>query len=213
MPYCSIEEAWGKDFFDNEAEPEKFKKIVSDDYYNDEDYFNNNYKDSNVYNELGDNLFCPENKLNKIKKKKKFSRTYNRLSEHSGPETRLPYMNKHIINNKKNLKIYPEEEENNLISEEENDSKSEEETDENSISYDDKIIKEAFNDQFSKKDKEKYINNIIKENIKLKNLLKKYNKNGIEYDNIFDLILFLSLGVFIILLLDIISKSVRRVTF
>ena len=71
MPYCSIEEAWGKDFFDNEAEPEKFKKIVSDDYYNDEDYFNNNYKDSNVYNELGDNLFCPENKLNKIKKKKK----------------------------------------------------------------------------------------------------------------------------------------------
>ena len=122
-------------------------------------------------------------------------------------------MNKHIINNKKNLKIYPEEEENNLISEEENDSKSEEETDDNSISYDDKIIKEAFNDQFSKKDKEKYINNIIKENIKLKNLLKKYNKNGIEYDNIFDLILFLSLGVFIILLLDIISKSVRRVTF
>lgn len=213
MPYCSIEEAWGKDFFENEAEPEKFKKIVSDDYYNnDEDYFNNNYKDSNVYNELEDNLFCPENKINKIKKKKKFSRTYNRLSEHSGPETRLPYMNRHVINNKKNLKIYPEEE-NNLISEEENDSKSEEENDENSISYDDKIIKEAFNNQFSKKDKDKYINNLIKENIKLKNILKKYDTNGIEYDNIFDLILFLSFGVFIILLLDIISKSIRRVTF
>ena len=40
MPYCSIEEAWGKDFFENDAEPEKFKKIVSDDYNNNEDYFN-----------------------------------------------------------------------------------------------------------------------------------------------------------------------------
>ena len=73
MPYCSIEEAWGKDFFENDAEPEKFKKIVSDDYYdNNEDYFNNNYQDSNVYDELGDNIFCPENKINKIKKKKIF---------------------------------------------------------------------------------------------------------------------------------------------
>ena len=116
-------------------------------------------------------------------------------------------MNRHVIDKKKNLKIYPEEE-NNLISKEEND-----ENDENSISYDDKIIKEAFNNQFSKKDKDKYINNLIKENIKLKNMLKKYNTNSIEYDNIFDLILFLSFGVFIILLLDIISKSVRRVTF
>ena len=28
MPYCSIEEAWGNDFYENETESRKFKKIV-----------------------------------------------------------------------------------------------------------------------------------------------------------------------------------------
>tara|TARA_B100001094_G_scaffold271426_1_gene276701 strand:+ start:49 stop:711 length:663 start_codon:yes stop_codon:yes gene_type:complete len=220
MPYCSIEEAWGKDFFENDAEPEKFKKIVSDDYNNNEDYFNNNYQDSNVYDELGDSIFCPENRINKIKKKKNFSRTYNQLSEHSGPETRLPNMNRHIIHkknkktNKKTKKIYEKEDElNNLTSDEETNLKTDDENDTQSNNFDNDIINEAFDNEISNNAKNKYVNNLIKENIKLKNLLKKYNKNNLEYDNIFDLILFLSFGVFVILLLDIISKSVRRITF
>ena len=75
MPYCSIEEAWGQDFFDNQTKSTKFKKILHDKQENNT---NEKYKD--------------------IKKKKTFSRTYNRLPKHSGPKTRLP------INNIKSFK-------------------------------------------------------------------------------------------------------------
>lgn len=47
----------------------------------------------------------------------------------------------------------------------------------------------------------------MNENIELKNMIKKYKNNN---DGVFDLVIFLSSGVFIIFLLDIITKSIRK---
>jgi hypothetical protein len=52
-----------------------------------------------------------------------------------------------------------------------------------------------------------YVNYLISENKQLKNMIAKYKNNN---DGIFDLVLFLSSGVFIIFLLDILTKNIRR---
>lgn len=33
MPFCSLEEAWGSDFYENNLESKKFNKIVDNKYH------------------------------------------------------------------------------------------------------------------------------------------------------------------------------------
>lgn len=203
MPYCSIEEAWGNNFLNDEK---RFNKIVPEgsnpnikENYNFDTYYEDNEDDND------DNRFCKK-KSKIIKKKKNFSRTYNRLPEHSGPITRLPRLDTKILNSKKK-KNQDKNEENSIISYDEENSCEEEEQ----MEEEESNIMEENKENF--KNKEHYINFLLNENKKLKDILKKKKNNGNEYDNIFDLVLFLSFGVFIILFLDIISKSIRRLSF
>ena len=157
MPYCSLEEAWGSDFEEIKTKPTKFSKITPTEY------------EKNEYSTLDESLF------NKKKpKRKKFSRGYNRLEKHSGPETRLPYNSTpYIIDDIENE---PVEE------------------------------KKTINERFSNNDK--YIDILIHENKKLKDIISKYKTNS--NDGIFDLVLFLASGVFIIFLLDTVTKGIKR---
>ena len=199
MPYCSIEEAWGNDFYENETESRKFKKIVTPEN-------ELNMYDSEVNND----------KTKDIKKKKTFSRTYNRLPNHSGPKTRLPINKLFLKKSEKNKKIEIESEyEDDTESKNENEDKDIDininENDLNSELINDESIENFYSENLNN-NKENYMNYLLNENKNLKNIIKKYKKNGTEYENIFDLILFLSFGIFLIFILDIISKSVRRLT-
>lgn len=153
MPFCSLEEAWGSDFYENNLESKKFNKIVDNKYHEID------YSDESI-----------NNKEKKNKKKKSFSRTYNRLKNHTGPKTRLPENQYYNINKEQNNNI-----------------------------------KENFIEK--NVDSNNYIKFLMNENIELKNMIKKYKNNN---DGVFDLVIFLSSGVFIIFLLDIITKSIRK---
>jgi len=109
MPYCSVEEAWGKDFIEDS---DKFKKIVPEKSYDSVEDNSSEYSDTDVYNSDGSEVFeysdkykkkssnkKPKNKKSSNKKPKNktnFSRTYNRLDDHRGPLTRLPTKNYNI---------------------------------------------------------------------------------------------------------------------
>lgn len=196
MPYCSIEEAWGNDFYENEIESRKFKKIVPTE--NDL-----NIHDSEINNK----------KSIDIKKKKTFSRTYNRLPKHSGPKTRLPN-NTFFLKKSKNKEIEVESDDDTESNNENEDMDIDIDINENDLKNElinDESIENFYSENLDN-NQENYMNYLLNENKNLKNIIKKYKKNGTEYENIFDLILFLSFGIFLIFILDIISKSVRRLT-
>ena len=236
MPYCSIEEAWGTSFYEPKTEPKKFKKMVPE-YANPGDlgYFEVEYPESNVYNKNAKSIYCGKSEK-KVNKRKSFSRTYNRLSEQSGPSTRFPKKysrkQKRLVINKDNNKVLVDQEESpnysnmdlpidqydmdleqrlndeengkqlinnaptsyNIDSESDSDSEEEKETE-----------KESFTNK-----KENYVNFIIKENSRLKKIINNYQNNKNDNDGIFDLVLFIACGVFIIFLLDTVSKGIRR---
>uniref|UniRef100_A0A6C0EJW7 Uncharacterized protein n=1 Tax=viral metagenome TaxID=1070528 RepID=A0A6C0EJW7_9ZZZZ len=105
MPYCSVEEAWGEDFIEN---TNKFKKIVPEKSYDSETDKSMDYSDNNLYNSDDSEVFEHSDKYKKTKKTRKktknYSRTYNRLDEHSGPLTRLPKKNRIVIEDRENVK-------------------------------------------------------------------------------------------------------------
>ena len=173
MPYCSLEEAWGSDFYENEIEPKKFSKIENQ-------YSNIDYPELNIYNENVEPILENEHKnkhKNKHKHKKSFSRNYNRLENHSGPKTRLPENKEYLLDNT-----------------------SIESNHTNEIQQPNTI-----NENF--KQNNDYTQFLISENKELKMLINNYKNSN---DGVFDLILFLSSGVFIIFLLDMVTKGIRR---
>jgi hypothetical protein len=220
MPYCSIQEAWGESFYGNKSEPKRFSKIVPE-FANPGNlgYYENSYPETDIYDKNAKTVFCKKKKK-KIRKKKSFSRTYNRLPEHSGPTTRLPKKklrkqrrlvieeeDKHLVNpetlpdsenmdvpiNQYDLKLEQQMNSSNFESDDESDDDS------------DTVTKSK--EHFSTK--ESYVNYLMNENQKLKNVIEGFKTNS-GNDNIFDLVLFLSTGVFIIFLLDTISKAIRK---
>ena len=69
MPYCSIEEAWGNNFFENKSQPKKFKKIVPDyieTNIDDIGYREVDYPDSNIYNSDGEDIYKSTRKKKKM---------------------------------------------------------------------------------------------------------------------------------------------------
>ena len=211
MPYCSIDEAWGQGFLSNKNQPKKFKKIVPEFIppnklgYSSIDYSNS--KNINIFS---------KNKKCKTKRKRSFSRTYNKLPEHSGVKSRLPTNNiikKISFKNKKNKKNkYYKNKKNNIDKsinnyddnyiEDESDNESESESE--SEDELDSNINEKFTNNSD------YINNILNENRKLRNIIERFESKKNETDSIFDLVIFISTGIFIIFLLDMISKGIRK---
>lgn len=157
MPYCSLEEAWGSDFHETNTKPKKFSKITPNESEND-DYYS-----------LNEEPFYKKEKP----KRKRFSRSYNRLDKHSGPKTRLPDTQQPYMID-----------------------------DMESVEDQTKPPKEHFSSN------ETYLNVLIVENKKLKDMIQKYKHNN--NDGVFDLVLFLASGVFVIFLLDTVTKGIRR---
>jgi len=67
-----------------------------------------------------------------------------------------------------------------------------------------------YEEEFTVK-KNKYVNKLLLvENQKLRGIIENFNSGKNDNDNIFDLVVFLSTGIFIIFFLDMFSKVVRR---
>jgi hypothetical protein len=216
MPYCTIEEAWGSNLTSDNS-GNRFKKITPENGFTSPQigYSLDSYPETDIYDQEANSIFS-KGKKKKIKRRKTFSRSYNRLPEHSGPKTRLPKKGKKqkrliiddtikrldSINNHpqySNLDL-PINEYDKLLEEKLNDGYESEESQQTSNN-----LTENF------ENKEHYIDFLKSENKKLKNIISEirnnnYNKN----DNLFDLVVFLSAGVFIIFLLETLSKSIRK---
>lgn len=210
MPYCSIEEAWGQNFLSNKNQPKRFKKIVPEFANSNKlGYSSIEIPQSNIYDSNAKSIFCPK-KSKKSKRRRSFSRTYNRLPEHSGPETRLP---KKIVKKQlsfKNNKFMSERKRNNSMNNidlpiNEYDKIVEQEMNDND--YIEEEYNNDTNENFTNND---YINQIVEENRKLKNLLNKFQTQSYDKDGIFDLVVFISTGIFLIFLLDLITKGIRK---
>lgn len=146
----------------------------------------------------GDSFFSMSNKettvpeyfdepdIKKVDKKETFSRNYNRVKKRTGSKSRLPKNIRYDLDND----IDGVEGEEEVTIDTESDT-IEEEGD----------IEEAF--------KNGDIRDIMNENVKLKNLLKKLTNKTQGVDSIFDLCIFLTTGIFVIFLLDTISKLVK----
>ena len=199
MPYCSIQEAWGTDFYENKNQPKRFQKIVPELAREESMAYNNvNYPETDVYDSSANSIYHKRQKK-PTRKRKSFSRSYNRLPEHSGPESRLP-------NSSIQYRLGYDTEKH-LVEEE---SPIYENTDLPNNQFDNRL-EESLNDSKEEfQSNSTYINRILKENIELKKIIENFNNKSIENDNIFDLVLFISSGVFIIFLLDMMSKAIRR---
>ena len=155
MPYCSIEEAWGDNF---------------------------------------------TNENTTLDKEENYSRTYNRLPEHSGPETRLPKKRKSKKKKKDTIEAYNHPVQ--LLNESSFDP-----LDTDNFVNDDSDtvqIKEENDNQ-----KSLYLD-LLRENQELKHMISSLKNQSLDTDNIFDLVLFISSGIFVIFVLDIFVKNIRR---
>ena len=94
MPYCTIEEAWKQSL-----NPE-IEKDQSDEKSTNLGYSEIQLNDSELHNTNGDSIRKVKKKVKKRNRTPNMSRTYNRLSEHNGPKTRLKDSNKmrHVRN-------------------------------------------------------------------------------------------------------------------
>lgn len=229
MPYCTIEEAWNeslnpelREFQDNKEK--EFKQV--------------NYNNSKIYDQDGESV-TNDKKCVKKKKILNLSRTYNRLPEHSGPTSRLPNSNdpndyynslenndlpinkfnnskrmknnhKNKINNKniKNKKKINKQKNKNISDVKESFS----EINDVQIS----VRKQNQNREIVNNNNEKYINEIEKlkiENEKLKNIINELkNSNNVSNtkDSFLDVLIYIVTGIIIILMMENITKLVRR---
>ncbi len=216
MPYCTIEEAWGNNLTSNKSN-DRFKKITPEFSYdpNDSKYFPSEYSESDIFDKNAQSIFCKKKK-NKVNRKKSFSRTYNRLPEHSGPKTRLPKtgkIQKRLVFSKKKKKkladINSIPNNDNLDVPINNYDKLLEQKLNNNYDSDSDI--EISDEQENFENKENYVTLLRDENIKLKNMIEEIKNTSYDRnDNIFDLIIFLSTGIFVIFLLDTVTKSIRK---
>lgn len=208
MPYCTIEEAWGENLSSTTSN-NRFKKITPENGFieNIRGYSLDSYPESDIYDKEAKSVFSKKGKRKKIKRKKTFSRNYNRLPEHSGPKTRLPKKQRRLIIEKSvksldDIDNHPQDSNLDLP-----------------INEYDQLLEQKMNDGYDSDEdmkenfqsKEDFVNFLQSENKKLKHIIKELQKNTFnKNDNLFDLVVFLSTGIFIIFMLDTLSKSIRR---
>jgi hypothetical protein len=211
MPYCTIEEAW------NQSLNLELSKFQDDNKKKD---YNVEYKNSKIYDESGKSV-TNDKKCKQNRKVLNLSRTYNRLPEHSGPKTRLNNYNN------KNDNYYNNLENNDLpINEYNNSNKN------NSVKINKKNkniknknknitknIRESFNEENdieiklnnNKNNNKAEIDELKNENKKLKEIINelKNNTNNTK-DSFLDVLIFIITGIIIILMMENITKLVRK---
>lgn len=131
---------------------------------------------------------------NKINRKQSFSRTYDRLKKHNGPKTRL---------HKK--EVYKLEGDTHPIHEEHMGENISAEFEENAISEEFEENSKGNIEKFNNKD----INTLLNENFKLKDIINSIKNKNQDINSVFDLCIFLATGIFIIFILDTLSKIVK----
>jgi hypothetical protein len=216
MPYCTIEEAFGSPF--EQSNTKDFSEVVPDNAYIDEgDEFSQFRK----------------NEDQKFKRKKQnqhtWSRTLDRLPEHSGPENRYPDQK-----NRKELIIEPSANNTEFPTKKLNDQYEYPTNKRAPIDPYDKEVYEELEDDFhniaeeeddtrlditknisditSKTNKgiEKQISKLISDNERLKKYIyDELHKPLIKGDSISDIVLYVLIGIFIIYLLDIFVQLMK----
>ena len=239
MPFCTIEEAWAPSY---KLEEHNDKNYAG--YNNNNTYSEINLKNSELHDSKGNSLRVKKKKKKK-KKKPNFSRTYNRLSEHSGPPSRLPktlkkrYSRKNSINKLDNSEGYPNYMNGDLPINDINSYTEQQLKDayKNINKIDASSIKESFFDNESNMETDvitentnydtndtndtndhnnsNEIKDLLKENIKLKNIIKdlKSNTPSNSYnnlDNYIELFIFIFTGIIIIFILDNLSSLLKN---
>ena len=219
MPFCTIEEAWSTSIdpsllnMDNARDPKQdFQSI----------YLEN----SELINNKGNTIECKKkNHKNKIKKRNT-SRTYNRLPEHSGPNTRFDTNQKRVIHNNQDIVIdknpsptisndLPINEFNLDAYEKLNDDymlQSEDISSQGSMLNEFKSINNQTNEAIKSKDESlNIINELRKENINLREIINELkNSKSDSSDNFMDLITFIVSGVVVILMMENITSLLRK---
>tara|TARA_B100001093_G_C26769955_1_gene989665 strand:+ start:541 stop:1203 length:663 start_codon:yes stop_codon:yes gene_type:complete len=219
MPFCTIEEAWSTSIdpsllnMDNARDPKQdFQSI----------YLEN----SELINNKGNTIECKK-KIHKNKiKKRNTSRTYNRLPEHSGPNTRFNTNQKRVIHNNQDIVIdknpsptisndLPINEFNLDAYEKLNDDymlQSEDISSQGSMLNEFKSINNQTNEAIKSKDESlNIINELRKENINLREIINELkNSKSDSSDNFMDLITFIVSGVVVILMMENITSLLRK---
>jgi hypothetical protein len=223
MPYCTIEEAWNTSIdpslldIDNARDPEQ-------------DYQNIHLENSEIFNSRGQSIECKKPKQKQVKKGRNMSRTYNRLSEHSGPKSRFTSSQKKIIHNNNRVVLndspanpnlntdLPINEYNLDMYEKLNDEykiQSEDLSSKGSILHEFKSINKSDNNttNITNNIDENFIilNELRKENTELRQLINELKNNKLENsDNFMDLITFIITGIIVILMMENITALLRK---
>ena len=223
MPYCTIEEAWNTSIdpslldIDNARDPEQ-------------DYQNIHLENSEIFNSRGQSIECKKPKQKQVKKGRNMSRTYNRLSEHSGPKSRFTSSQKKIIHNNNRVVLndspanpnlntdLPINEYNLDMAEKLNDEykiQSEDLSSKGSILHEFKSINKSDNNttNITNNIDENFIilNELRKENTELRQLINELKNNKLENsDNFMDLITFIITGIIVILMMENITALLRK---
>ena len=223
MPYCTIEEAWNTSIdpslldIDNARDPEQ-------------DYQNIHLENSEIFNSRGQSIECKKPKQKQVKKGRNMSRTYNRLSEHSGPKSRFTSSQKKIIHNNNRVVLndshtnpnlntdLPINEYNLDMAEKLNDEykiQSEDLSSKGSILHEFKSINKSDNNttNITNNIDENFIilNELRKENTELRQIINELKNNKLENsDNFMDLITFIITGIIVILMMENITALLRK---
>tara|TARA_B100001093_G_scaffold508962_1_gene572115 strand:+ start:1475 stop:2173 length:699 start_codon:yes stop_codon:yes gene_type:complete len=231
MVYCTIEEAWNQSL-----NPELLNQnqINNQTGYDPKlGYHQIHLENSEIYNEKGESISQKKNKKNNKKKAVSFSRTYNRLPEHSGPKTRFTKDNQKIhvrssdgtrLDSKENHPSYmnldlPINDHNISMYEKLNDEYDRKERDlEKSSMIDDIDTQSSKSENFVNdvrdRSDSKYMNIIRElknENRKLRDTINSLKESKTDSkDTFLDLIVFIATGIVIILMMENITKLLRK---
>jgi hypothetical protein len=219
MPYCTIEEAWNTSIdpslldIDNARDPEPA-------------YQNIHLENSEIFNSRGQSIECKKPKQSQLKKARNMSRTYNRLSEHSGPKSRFNSTQKKIIHNNNRVVLndshtnpnlntdLPINEYNLDMAEKLNDEykiQSEDLSSKGSILHEFKSINKSDNNTNTIDENFIILNELRKENTELRQIINELKNNKLENsDNFMDLITFIITGIVVILMMENITALLRK---
>ena len=209
MPYCTIEEAW-KESLNPEMEKELNNKSSLELGYS-----SINLEDSELYNSKGEPIRKKKEKRHKKNRVPNMSRTYNRLSEHNGPKTRLKGSGKKRLVRKNSKQVLDDSENHPSYSNSDlpinsyNNSMYEELDDEYNKTSN--LDNSSMMEDFKNLPDNSEVNLLKEENKRLKKIIMDLKNNTVEdKDNLIDLVVYLSTGVIIILMLENITKLIRK---
>ena len=223
MPYCTIEEAWSQNL-NQDMEHDEFKA----NELHDTKYSEIELPDSEVYDEDGKDIRCKKKKKHIKKRAPNMSRTYNRLSEHSGPKTRhvndgnkrlimkdsgtlddsdnhANYSNSDMPINSYNSDLYEKlDDEEDISLDKAYQSKA--------IIDEDQSMMEDFKDMAYIDSNSKNVNILKSENRRLKKIIEELKLNKYEdKDSILDLVVYIFSGIMVILIMENITKLSRKI--